>query len=77
MHEIRNFVVAQTREVSVRANSLEDAIRIAGRAFVDGQNSDGGVKLRSRPEKADPIEGIWGNTTSRIKETDLSAREAY
>ena len=67
---INNYVVTQTREVSVRANSLEDAIRLAGIAFEKGQNTEGGIM-------SDDKDNVWGNTTSRIKETDLGAREAY
>lgn len=69
MPEIISYDVSQTREVKVRANSLEDAIRIANAAFNNGQNSEGGVK--NGPE------GIWGNTTTRVKETDITAHRSY
>jgi hypothetical protein len=72
MPVIRNYLVNQTREVEVRANSLVDAIRIADAAFANGQNSDNGIK--NIPEE---LHGIWGNTTSGIREVDISARENY
>lgn len=70
MPEIRYYVVEQTREVKVTANTLVDAVRIASEAFEKGQNSDNAVK---NPE----LEGVWGNTTTPVKETDIHAREAY
>jgi hypothetical protein len=59
------FKVQQTREVEVCANRMEDAIRIAEAAFQNGQNFDRSVK--------DGPEGIWGNTTNLIKETNITA----
>ena len=69
MPEIQHFVVTQTREVRVTANNAVDAVRIAGAAFENGQNSDYGVK--NGPE------GIWGNTRSQIKVTDISASKEW
>lgn len=63
MPEIRRYVVTQTREVRVQANSAADAGKIAAAAFANGQNIDAGVK--NGPE------GIWGNTDGRIQETSL------
>jgi len=65
MPEIRNYVVTQTREVGVTANSLVDAIRIADAAFANGQNSDNGV--------IDGPQDVWGNTRTEIKETNIDA----
>ena len=59
------FKVQQTREVEVCANRMEDAIRIAEAAFQNGQNFDRGV--------IDGPVDVWGNTTSRIKETNITA----
>lgn len=72
MPVIRNYVVSQTREVNVRANSLTDAIRIAGVAFNNGQNSDSSARYIQ-----ENIPGIWGDTTTPVKETDITARESY
>lgn len=69
MPKIRHYRVTQTREVKVTANSSIDAARIADVAFNDGQNSDNGVKASAK------IEGIWGNTTSAVRTTDISTHE--
>lgn len=68
MPEIRYFRVTQTREVMVTANNPADAVVIADAAFSSGQNSDSGVKHGPN--------GIFGNTTSRVKVTDTSAYES-
>lgn len=69
MPEIRHYKVSQTREVSVSANNPVDAVRIAGAAFEHGQDTTHGVK--NGPA------GIWGNTDTLIKVTDISAREEF
>lgn len=70
MPEIIYYEVLQTREVRVRANSSIDALRIAQAAFENGQNSGDGV--------IDGPEGVWGNTSNRVKERDLSVtREMF
>jgi hypothetical protein len=72
MPEVRHYVVEQIREVKVTANSLEDAVRIATAAFKVGQNSDAGVGSSGLlPE----LKGVWGNTTSRIRERSVHAKE--
>ncbi len=71
MPEIISYKIIQTREVNVRANSLEDAIRIANVAFKYGQNADSGVVLND--ESKAQLGGIWGNTTGRVKEKDIWA----
>lgn len=58
----RTFVVSQTREVQISAGSLQDAIVLAGFVF-DGE------KL--------PTDRPRGYVAKDVKETDLSAREAY
>lgn len=65
MPEIIHYLVTQTRQVQVDAEDAEDAVRIAKAAFTHGQNSDCGVAKDKGPE------GIWGNTTSRILETEI------
>jgi hypothetical protein len=74
MPEMINYVVSQTREVKVTANSLEDAIRIAGVAFTHGQNSDHGIKSSDYP---DDMKGVWGNTRTKVREIEISGREGY
>lgn len=69
MPEIRTFIVTQTREVKVTANSAADAMLLAEAAFVHGQNSANGIAIGKGPE------GIWGNTDSRIREVGLAVEE--
>lgn len=67
MPEMRKFVVTEIREVAVRANTTADAVRIADAAFTNGQDIENGV-----------IDGppvIWGNTTTRVRQTALAAEE--
>lgn len=73
MPEMRYYVVKQTREVKVTANSAADAAQIAGYAFEHGQNSDNGVHSAhpSVAPQSHPLNGIWGNTTTKIRETSL------
>lgn len=69
MPEMIHYKVSQTREVSVTANSIVDAVRIAAAAFDNGQNRHHGV-----------INGpsdVWGNTDTRIRVIDISAREEF
>lgn len=72
MPAVRTYRVTQTREVKVHANSPEDAVRIAAAAFKDGQNSDAGVKQSS---ELTLLQGVWGNTVTHIRPTDISAYE--
>lgn len=67
MPEMRHYEVAQTRKVKVIANSPADATAIADAAFTNGQNSDNGVK--------DGPAGIWGNTDSKVRVTDMTCYE--
>lgn len=67
MPETRYFEVSQTRKVKVTANTVANAILIADAAFENGQNTDDGV--RNGPN------GVWGNTTSRVRTTDMTAYE--
>ncbi len=69
MPEMKHFVVTQTREVEVTANSISDAVQIASAAFEHGQNSDRGVARGHSPE------GTWGNTSSRIQIIDIRAHD--
>lgn len=67
MPAIRHFVVKEEREVQVSANSAHEAVLIAAAAFQNGQNSGNGV-IDGPPD-------VWGNTTSKIKTTHISATE--
>jgi hypothetical protein len=67
MPEIIHYIVEQCRTVEVTASSTEDAVRIAAAAFEHGTDTNGSVAHGKGPE------GVWGNTTSRIKETQLLA----
>jgi hypothetical protein len=69
MPEIRDYVVTQTREVRVRANSAADACSLANAAFVHGQNSDNAIQMNMGPT------GVYGNTVSRIRTIGLMAVE--
>lgn len=69
MPEIRHYKVTQIREVEVTANELGDALAIADAAFKNGQNSDNGAKLSSKEEMK--LLGVWGNTSTEIKEVGL------
>lgn len=69
MPTTKHYNVVQTREVEVMATSATDAIRIASSAFEHGQNSERGVAEGKAPE------GVWGNTTKQIVETELSATQ--
>ncbi len=68
MPEMMHFKVVQTRQVMVTANSAADAVRLSAAAFEHGQNSDGGIARDKGPE------GVWGNTTSRIKEMSIDCQ---
>lgn len=67
MPEMQHFVITQTREVEVTANSHRDAIDIAHAAFENGQN-------RTDPTVINGPEGIWGNTTSRVRTVEVNCR---
>lgn len=67
MPEVHSYTVEQIRKVEVRANSLDDACRIASAAFEHGQNSDNGVAYGKGPA------GVWGDTTSRIRTVSMTA----
>lgn len=69
MPAIRRYVVKQTREVEVTANSAVDACRIAEAAFEHGQNADGGVARDKGPA------GVWGNTDTHIRTVEVWAEE--
>lgn len=71
MLEVRHYIVTQVREVKVTANNAEEAMIIAGVAFEHGQNADAGVKMGDLKR----AQGIWGNTSSRIREVELNVKE--
>ncbi len=67
MPAIHNYRITCTQEVSVRANNLIDAARIAHAAFKNGQNSDGSVP--GLPP------GIIGNPTRPAHVLNFSVEE--
>ena len=67
MPEIRRYTVTETRSVRVMANSAADAVLIANAAFEHGQNADCGVANGKGPE------GVFGNTTTKIKVIGVAA----
>lgn len=69
MPEMRKFIVTEVRQVEVAANTAVDAGRIADKAFKEGQNSGGGLKTK------EGLDGIWGDTRTRIRQTDLHVEE--
>ncbi len=64
MPEVQHFTVTQTRSIEVSANSAADAAQIAAQAFGLGQSDIPVTHVRGP-------HGIWGNTTSKIKEVDM------
>lgn len=69
MPEMRRYKVSQIREVSVQANCAGDAVVLAEAAFTHGQDINHGIARDKGPT------GIWGNTTSKIREVALSTKE--
>lgn len=62
MAAVRHYRVTQTREVMVTATSPADAVHIGAAAFDE-------IEL--------PLdEEVWGDTTSRVRATDISAYES-
>jgi hypothetical protein len=61
MPEIRYWVVSQTREVKVAANTARDAVLVAEDEF-------GG---QPKPEE------IWGDARMPVKTTDIIVREDF
>lgn len=70
MPEIIHYTITQTRTVDVTANNVSDAVQIAEAAFEHGQNSDNGIIIKYGKAPA----GIYGNTTTRIKEIMLEIK---
>jgi hypothetical protein len=62
------FTVRETREVTVKANDMQDAIALAAAAFKEGQNTDGSIKW-GRPF------GVEGNTVDNIRIVNVRAVE--
>lgn len=63
-----HFVVRETREVTVKAENMQDAIALAGAAFKEGQDSDYTIKWHK------PF-GIEGDTVDKIRITNVRAVE--
>lgn len=66
--KMSHFVVRQTREVTVKAENMTDAIALASAAFKEGQDSDFGIKWRK------PF-GTEGDTVDEIRITNIKAVE--
>lgn len=67
MPEMKHYIVTQTREVHVSANSAKDAGVIAAAAFEYGQNSSHGVIKGPA--------GVWGNTDTQIRVISMQVNE--
>lgn len=67
MPEMISYVVEQTREVKVTANSLEGAILIAQQQF----------EMRQSPEVDGEVVKVWGHSSSNVRQTNITARESY
>lgn len=67
MPEMQHFVITQTREVEVTANSHRDAIDIAHEAFQTGQDANG--RITKRPES-----GCWGDTDGRVRTVEVNCK---
>lgn len=65
MPEMRTYVVERTTRVEVTANDALGAAQIASVAFEHGQDANGRQPADKTPD------GVWGYTTSRVKETSL------
>lgn len=65
MPEMRHYKITQIREVQVYANSHRDAIDIAHEAFENGQDANNHL--------LNDIEGIFGNTVTKVKTTDVNS----
>lgn len=62
------FVVRETREVTVKADNMQDAIALASAAFKEGQDSDYTIKW-GKPYDVD------GDTIDKIRVTNVKAVE--
>lgn len=62
------FIVRETREVTVQAENMSDAISLASAAFKEGQNADFSIKWHK------PF-GVEGDTVDAIRTTNIKAIE--
>lgn len=62
------FVVRETREVTVKAENMQDAIALAAAAFKDGQDDDDTIKWH-RPY------GVEGDTVDKIRIINVKAAQ--
>lgn len=63
-----HFVVRETREVTVQAENMNDAIALASAAFKEGQDSDHTIKWHK------PY-GVDGDTVDAIRTVNIKAIE--
>lgn len=71
MPVLKYYVVEQRRSVQVRAVSIEDALKIAGVAFKNGQHNDNSPILGE--EDVDLLNGT-GRPIEKIEITHMSAK---
>jgi len=64
------FVVRQTREVTVKASDMQDAISLASAAFKHGQEADYSIPRFDRPDYR-----TEGDTIDRIRTVSVKAVE--
>lgn len=64
-----HFIVRQTREVTVQADNMEDAIALASAAFKEGQDDDHTIKWHK------PF-GVDGDTVDAIRVVNVKAVES-
>lgn len=62
------FVVRESREVTVKAENMQDAIALAAAAFKEGQDDDHTIKWR-RPY------GVEGDTIDKIRVINVKAAQ--
>src|SRR4051812_17243674 len=67
--EMPRFVVREVREVTVAAETMNDAIKIASIAFEKGQDDDGSLEWHHRPFNTE------GDTVDLIRTTNIKATE--
>lgn len=65
MPEMRSYKVTRTTTVEVTANDALGAAQIASVAFEHGQDANARQPADKTPD------GVWGYTTSRVKEVSL------
>lgn len=73
MPESRTFTVTESRTVRVTANTAADAVRLADQAFSGKSAQHGRGGLRSK----EGLDGVWGDTTTWVRQVELNAQEGF